>query len=93
MHPDDAATLFERVAVGTTGVLIYQPVVIAIVMDRVWIEAHPDPYRRAPNALVHVKEYADRNGIADRIDWTKVAQVLKVRAGHPEDVTASQTTR
>jgi hypothetical protein len=41
LHPDDVADLFERVAIGMTGVLIYQPVIVAVIDGRVWIEAHP----------------------------------------------------
>ena len=88
MHPDDVAALFDRVAVGATGVLIYEPIVTAVIAGRVWIEAHPDPYRRAPDALADVKRFADEHALHDRIDWTKVAFVLKTRAGRPEDVTA-----
>ncbi len=41
MHPDDVAALFGRVGPGTAGVLLYQPVIIGIVGDRVWLEAQP----------------------------------------------------
>lgn len=93
MHPDDIAALFERVPVGTTGVLIYEPILIADIGGRIVLEANPDPYRRAPAAAKYVRDIADRQGIADLIDWTKVDAALRARAGHPEDVTVTRTTR
>ena len=86
MHPDDVAALFDQVEIGTAGVVIYQPVVLAAVDGRVWLEAHADPYRRAPNALLFVKQEAARTLMEDRIDWSLVTEVLSARAGRPVDV-------
>ena len=87
MHPDDVAELFGRVDRGTTGVLIYQPVILGIVGGRVWLEANRDEYRRAPNALQYVRDAARRAGVAERIDWTAVDDVLRRRLGRAVDVT------
>ena len=87
MHPEDVAEVFERVTVGTSGVLIYQPVVIAVIEGRVWIEAHSDPYRLAAGADAYVKTSAERGGFGNRVNWSRVAAVLRARAGRPEDVT------
>jgi L,D-transpeptidase ErfK/SrfK len=93
MHPDAIAWLFERVAVGATGVLIYEPIVADVIDGRVWIEAHPDPYRRAPDGTQRLREMADQRAFADRIDWSKAAVVLRERTGRPEDITAADTDR
>jgi L,D-transpeptidase ErfK/SrfK len=86
MHPGDVAALFEQVEIGATGALIYQPVVLAVIDDRVWLEAHQDPYRRAPQALSFVRQEAARRMIEHRIDWSKVTDALRLRAGRPVDV-------
>ena len=93
MHPDDVAALFDRVVIGTTGVIVYQPLLIAALDGRIMLEAHPDPYRRLRDAAGSVRDAAEEQGIADRIDWMKVDAVLRARAGRPEDVTATRTTR
>ena len=87
MHPDDVAELFGRVDRGTTGVLIYQPVILGIVGSRVWLEANPDEYRRAPNALQYVRDDAERGGVTELIDWRTVDDVLRRRVGRAIDVT------
>ena len=92
MHPDDVAELFDRVDRGTTGVLIYQPVIVGIIGGRVWLEANPDEYRRGPNALQYVRSAAERGGVTDRIDWNAVDDVLRRRLGRAVNVTKPDTT-
>jgi L,D-transpeptidase ErfK/SrfK len=93
MHPVDIGELFERVHVGTTGVLIYQPVLIGMIGDRILLEVHPDPYRRKLDAARELKAIAEERLLTDRMDWMKVDAVLRARAGRPEDVTVTRTTR
>jgi len=81
MHPDDIANLFQRVTVGMTGVLIYQPVVVAVIDGRVWLEAHPDEYRRFAEGDGLVRAAVEREALGPRINWTLVAEVLKQRRG------------
>jgi L,D-transpeptidase ErfK/SrfK len=87
MHPDDIASLFERVTVGMTGVLVYQPVVIAAIDNRVWLEAHPDEYRRTGDAMRMLREAANQAGMREVIDWELVGEVLRQRRGRAVDVT------
>jgi len=87
MHPDDVADLFGRVDVGMAGVLYYQPVIVAAIDGRVWIEAHPDQYQRAPDALSDIRAAVEREGVASTIDWAKVDTLLKQRRGLAVDVT------
>lgn len=90
MHPDDVANLFQRVTVGMTGVLIYEPVVLAVIDDRVWIEAHPDEYRRAGDAMGSVRDAAERAGFRAVIDWALADEVIRQRRGRAVDVTLSR---
>ena len=87
MHPDDVAELFERVGVGMTGVVTYQPVLIAMIDDRVYVEAHPDVYRRAPEPMAFVRAFSERYGFAELVDWPAVAGVLRQQRGVATDVT------
>lgn len=91
MHPDDVADLFERVAVGMTGVLVYQPVVVAAIDGRVWVEAHPDEYRRTKDAVGVVRTVVEREGLGSQIDWVLVDEVLRQRRGRAVDVTRTMS--
>lgn len=87
LHPDDVADLFQRVTVGMTGVLIYQPVVIALIDGRLWLEAHPDAYRRTTDALRFVRGAIEREGLGPRTNWRLVDEVLQQRRGRAVDIT------
>lgn len=88
MHPDDVAVLFERVDVGMTGVLIYQPVVVALIDGRIWLEAHPDEYRRTTNAAGLVRTVVEAEGLGSRTNWALVDELLRQRRGRAVDVTS-----
>lgn len=92
MHPDDVAQLYERVGVGTAGVITYQPVLIAMIDDRVYVEAHPDVYRRAPSPMAYVRGVAERTGFAKLVDWVAVAGILRQQSGVAIDVTKDSMT-
>ena len=90
LHPDDIADLFQRVSVGTAGVSIYQPVIIAVIDGRVWVEAHPDEYRRFEDAMASLREAAHRAGLNAVVDWALADEVVRQRRGRAVDVTMSR---
>ena len=88
MHPDDVAELFERLALGATGRSIYEPILIAAIGGRVWVEVHRDDYRRMPGAENYLRAAAQRSGLTGDIDWALVQDVIRQRRGVAVDVTA-----
>lgn len=90
MHPDDVADLFERVTVGTIGRAIYEPVLMAVIGDRVWVEVNRDEYRRAPDAEQHLRAAAAAAGLTGVIDWNAVKAAIRLRRGTAVDVTAQR---
>lgn len=93
VHPDDIARLFVAVAVGTPGEIIYEPILLARAADgRIWLEAHPDIYRRTPDALAIVRDRASQEELEGEIDWQAVRAVLRDRQGTPVDVTRNEGT-
>ena len=87
MHPDDVTALFDRVSSGTAGVLRYQPVILGMVGNRVWLEANRDEYRRAPPARRYVRDAAQHDGLTELIDWNAVDEVVRLSLGRAVDVT------
>jgi L,D-transpeptidase ErfK/SrfK len=90
LHPDDVAWLFPRVRVGMTVRTVYEPVLLADIGGRVFLEVHPDAYRREPISLAVAQALAARHGLTSRIDWAAAARVVTRRQGVARDVTASQ---
>lgn len=88
MHPDDVAALFEQVKVGDAGESIYEPVLLAEIDGRVYLEVHRDVYRRLSTPVIDiVRERAAALGISDRIDWPVADRVASARGGLARDVT------
>lgn len=87
MHPDDIAEVFDRVIVGTQGVIVYQPIIMAVMDGRVWLEAHRDGYGLAPDRFRYVRDVADHYGLSGAMDWAAVDRVLTALEGRAEDVT------
>jgi L,D-transpeptidase ErfK/SrfK len=82
LHPDDIARLYPRVPVGARGRILYEPVLLAQTPEGIFLEAHPDVYRRMTgDALPFVQEAAEQAGISCEIDWSEAARVLQARRG------------
>jgi L,D-transpeptidase ErfK/SrfK len=74
--------LFGRVDVGTRGRIIYEPVLMAVRGNEVYLEVHRDVYRRmSMSAGQRARELATRLALADRIDWTIVTSEIERQAG------------
>jgi L,D-transpeptidase ErfK/SrfK len=87
LHPDDIAAVFAHVSVGDAGELTYQPVILAAIDGRVFLEAHPDVYGRVMDAQALVRRIAQDRGFESCIDWARATQVLASRLGIAVEVT------
>ena len=91
LHPDDVAWLFPRVRIGMTVRTVYEPVLLADVGGRIFLEVHPDVYRRQPDSLAAVQALAASRDVTSQIDWAAAARVVALRHGVARDVTAPGT--
>ena len=87
LYPEDIGELYESVRIGTPGEILYQPVKLGEDGGRIYVEVHPDIYRRVPNLGRVALEEAGRAGVADRIDLTLLQIAVRAKSGMPVDVT------
>ena len=88
LHADDVRSVFGEVSVGAAGMTVYEPVLLAVDGDTVFLEAHRDVYQRGPRDAREVtRALAHEAGLSDRIDWTAAETVLQRREGVARDVT------
>lgn len=88
LHAADIAAVFRRVEVGSDGLLLYQPVLVGVDGDDVFVEAHRDVYRRGPpDSLEFVRTRAMELGVSEQVDWELAAEVIRRRAGIAQVVT------
>jgi L,D-transpeptidase ErfK/SrfK len=87
MNSADAAQLFRMVTVGTPVRIIYKPVLLARLDNgRIFVEADPDAYRKAPNMLEDLRTATDSNSIGETIDWQGVERAIQRKDGLAHDV-------
>jgi L,D-transpeptidase ErfK/SrfK len=93
VHPDDIAQLFGRIEVGASGRIIYEPVLLAVVGDAIYLEVHRDVYRRSgAGAATVARTLAAARGVSQRIDWVAADAVAEAADGIARVVTASPAT-
>ena len=87
LHPDDIEALFAMVQVGTRGRIVYEPVLVAHEGDRVFLEVHPDVYKRGPDPFTFIIDRAQSEDFLDMLDMSLVREVIQKRDGVARDVT------
>jgi L,D-transpeptidase ErfK/SrfK len=87
LQRDRIADLYSRVLLRTPGRIIYEPILITESGEDVYIEVHPDVYRRLP-ATPHqeARALAVRLGLDGRIDWERADREIDRHAGIAREV-------
>src|SRR5689334_10293980 len=91
MYPEDIEALFPKVPVGTPVWLVNEPVKVARVDGKVWLEVHPPVDEEGQQAAVDIEQfYALANAaLGDApaaIHWDFVMAELKDASGMPQTI-------
>jgi L,D-transpeptidase ErfK/SrfK len=87
----DIEDLFARVEIGTPGATIYEPIVMGNIDGALWMEAHPDIYRRDRRDLLgYITIEAARLNPRASLDQAVVKRLLRERRGRPERIDADR---
>jgi L,D-transpeptidase ErfK/SrfK len=101
LYPDDIATLFEIVPVGTPVLVVNQPVKVGWLADELYLQVHPDIADAdaiAANGRTAAGSAVDADGMvvqaagkdAARLDWTAIHRAEQERSGLATRVTRTQ---
>jgi L,D-transpeptidase ErfK/SrfK len=80
--------LFERVDLGTPGIVVHEPAFLTRHDNRIFVEVHRDLYGHRPDVLRALEAAADYLGVRDHVDWRRVHEITRLREGLAIDVTA-----
>jgi L,D-transpeptidase ErfK/SrfK len=91
MYPEDIEALFPLVKVGTPVWLINEPVKVARVDGRVWLEVHPPIDDQGQRAEVDLESFYAKANVAlgdtpAAIHWDFVVTTLKEASGLPQTI-------
>lgn len=87
VHPEDIEQLFQEIEIGTQGRIVYEPVLVVREGNLVFLEVHPDIYRKGIDALSTAFDRARAGGLLYMVDFTRVQEVILKREGIARDVT------
>jgi L,D-transpeptidase ErfK/SrfK len=83
LYPEDIAILFENVSVNTPVEIVYEPVKMGIRNNNIFIEVHPDIYRRIPNMRTQTIHRLHELGWLRSVSVSKVNDALDKQSGVP----------
>jgi L,D-transpeptidase ErfK/SrfK len=83
LYEDEIERLYERIPTGTRLQLLYQPYKWGREGAELYLEAHPDPYERAPDRLAAALEQPRALGLVQHLDLGLVRRVVDEARGIP----------
>ncbi len=88
LNPEDAKELFNSVAIGDPGELIYEPLMFAHLSNgRVFLEVNLDIYDFGKSGENYAKALANAEHIGKLINWARAGAVIGAVEGVARDVT------
>lgn len=87
-YPEHIRLLYPQVPVGTKLEIIYEPVKIGQKDGQIFVEAHPDVYRKIPDYVQYASQKLSQYPLADRIDRKRFMMAISLQSGVPINVTS-----
>ncbi len=84
LYPEDIATFFHKVAIGTSVTIVQQPVKAAAVNGWVVVEIHEGGARELERKAVDLLK---KKGLLARVDLDRLKVAIQARSGMPTDIT------
>ena len=83
LYPEHISLLFKEVDVSTPVEIIYEPLKIGFHKNSIYMEVHPDIYRRIPDMSAYAKQRLKDLGLWNYVSAEDVKRILKKRNGIP----------
>jgi L,D-transpeptidase ErfK/SrfK len=90
-YPEHIKLLYPQVPTGTKLEIIYEPIKFGQKNGQVFVEAHPDVYRRIPDYMQYALTKLSQHPLAKNIDQKKYIMTVKLQNGVPTNVTRFTT--
>jgi L,D-transpeptidase ErfK/SrfK len=83
LYPEHIDSLFKLVAVGDSGLIVYEPVKVTLDGDAVLLEVHPDVYELTPDLARLAEERLKALGVWERVDRERLSEAIGEARGVP----------
>lgn len=85
-YPEHIIILFPQVSIGTRLEIVYEPVKLGRREGQVYVEAHPDVYRKIPDYVDYAARKLDEYPQADQVDRKRFLMAVRLQNGVPTNV-------
>jgi L,D-transpeptidase ErfK/SrfK len=92
LYPEDIRILYSQVRMGTKLEIIYEPVKLGQRSGHIYMEAHPDIYRRIPDYCRYAWDKLRQFSMADNVDLKRFQLALLLQNGMVTDITRLPVT-
>lgn len=86
-YPEHIRILFPQVSVGTKLEVIYEPIKFGQKDGQIYVEVHPDVYRRIPDFVKYATDKLSQQPFAERVDQRRYLMAVRLQSGVPTNVT------
>jgi len=86
-YPEHIKLLYPQVSIGTKLEIIYEPIKFGMKGGQVFVEAHPDVYRRIPDYHSYAMQKLAQNPNAPKVDERLYWVAVSLQSGVPMNVT------
>ena len=92
LYPEDIRLLYSQVKMGTKLEIIYEPVKMGQRNGHIYMEAHPDIYRRTTDYCRYAWDKLRQFSLADNVDLKRFQLTLLLQNGMVTDITRLPVT-
>lgn len=86
LYPEHMEQLFTQVEVKTPVEILYQPVKVGFKKGEIYLEVHPDPYKKIKNMREHARKLLQQMGLLESVSFGDVEAALAHADGVPVKV-------
>jgi L,D-transpeptidase ErfK/SrfK len=86
-YPEHIRILYPQVPMGTKLEIIYEPVKFGRRNGQVYVQAHPDVYKRIPDYTKYAMDKLAQYPFANQVDQKKFMVAITLQNGVPTDIT------
>ncbi|MHC1729148.1 MAG: L,D-transpeptidase [Syntrophobacteraceae bacterium] len=86
-YPEHIRLLYPQVPTGTKLEIIYEPVKLGQKNSQVFVQAHPDVYKKIPDYAKYAFDKLAQSPYAKQVDQRKYMVAISLQSGVPTDIT------
>jgi len=85
-YPEHIRILYPQVPVGTKLEIIYEPIKFGKLNGQIYVEAHPDVYKKIPSYNQYAQQKLSQSPYANQVDSSRLSTALKLQNGVPTNI-------